>query len=417
MRNGRCSGKILRPVQETFLKPRPPDGTSMKGNSDSRGASVGDGFLARLVAFLRSSYWPARLQVDARERWRALLGSGCGILFTAALCRWWAGPDLAFHPWLMAPIGASAVLVFAVPASPLAQPWAVIGGTTLSALVGVFCARAIADPVMAGAAAVALAIGVMFLLRCLHPPGGAAALLAATTGVSLHFLVFPVLANCVLLVLAGVVYNSLTGRRYPHIPAPPSKDSGSPARFTTADLDAALAHYNQVLDINRDDLGELLHQAESAAYQRRFGDLRCGDIMSTEAAHVQFGTPLAEAWQLMREHSVKALPVTDRARRIVGIVTMADFLRHSGPEVHEGIGKRLLGFLQPSGRVHSDKPEVVGQIMSREVRVVSVGRHASELIPLFCEAGHHHIPVIDEERHLVGIITPTNLVRTLYRPL
>jgi CBS domain-containing membrane protein len=77
----------------------------------------------------------------------------------------------------------------------------------------------------------------------------------------------------------------------------------------------------------------------------------------------------------------------------------------------------LLGFLQPSGRVHSDKPEVVGQIMSREVRVISVGRHASELIPLFSEAGHHHIPVIDEERHLVGIITPTNLVRTLYRPL
>jgi CBS domain-containing membrane protein len=390
----------------------------MNGNPNSARVSFSRGFLTRLVTHLKAGFWPARLHVDARERWRALLGSGCGILFTAALCRWWAGADLAAHPWLMAPIGASAVLIFAVPASPLAQPWAVIGGTTLSALVGVLCARAIADPVMAGAAAVAIAIGVMFVLRCLHPPGGAAALLAATTGVGLQFLLFPVLANCVLLVLAGVIYNPLTGRRYPHRPAglpKDSKDSSKPPRFTTADLDAALAHYNQVLDISRDDLGELLHQAESAAYQRRFGDLKCGDIMSTEPAHVQFGTPLAEAWQLMRERAVKALPVTDRVRRIVGIVTMADFLRHSGLEVHEGIGKRLLGFLQPSGRVHSDKPEVVGQIMSREVRVVSVGRHASELIALFSEAGHHHIPVIDDERHLVGIITPTNLVRTLYR--
>jgi CBS domain-containing membrane protein len=406
------------PDLEYFLEPRRPASESMNDHSNSTRAGIHGGLLARWVTHLKAGFWPARLHVDARERWRALLGSGCGILFTAALCRWWAGADLASYPWLMAPIGASAVLIFAVPASPLAQPWAVIGGTTLSALVGVLCAQAVADPVMAGAAAVALAIGLMFLLRCLHPPGGAAALLAATTGVGLHFLVFPVLANCVLLVLAGVVYNSLTGRRYPHRPVAlsrDSRDSGAPPRFTAADLDAALAHYNQVLDISRDDLGELLHQAESAAYQRRFGDLKCGDIMSTEPAHVQFGTPLAEAWRLMREHAVKALPVTDRVRRIVGIVTMADFLRHSGLEVHEGIGKRLLGFLQPSGRVHSDKPEVVGQIMSREVRVVSVGRHASELIALFSEAGHHHIPVIDEERHLVGIITPTNLVRTLYR--
>lgn len=387
----------------------------MNGNFEPASANADDGFLTRWVAFLKANLWPARLHVDGQERWRALIGSGCGILFTALLCRWWAGPDLSTLPWLMAPIGASAVLIFAVPASPLAQPRAVIGGTTLSALVGVLCAKAIVDTAMAGAVAVALAIGLMFLLRCLHPPGGAAALLAATTGVSLPFLLFPVLANCVLLVLAGIVYNSLTGKRYPHRAEPLPKVSGSPSRFTAADLDIALAHYNQVLDISRDDLGKLLHQAESAAYQRRFGDLQCGDIMSMAPACVQFGTPLAEAWQLMIKHAVKVLPVTDRARRIVGIVTMVDFLRHSNPEIYEGLGKRLLGFLQPSGRVHSQKPEVVGQIMSRQVRVVSVGRPASELIQLFSEAGHHHIPVIDEERHLVGIITPTNLVRTLYQ--
>jgi CBS domain-containing membrane protein len=168
--------------------------------------------------------------------------------------------------------------------------------------------------------------------------------------------------------LAGftrVLYNARTGRRYPHRPAALPEDaknsngSRTPPRFTTADLNTALVHYNEVLNISRDDLGQLLHQAESAAYQRRFGDLKCGDIMSTELAHVQFGTPLAEAWQLPRERVVKALPVTDRVRRIVGIVTLADFLRHSGLEVREGIVKRLLGFLEPSGRVHSDKPEVV----------------------------------------------------------
>ena len=76
-------------------------------------------------------------------------------------------------PLLVAPMGASAVLLFAVPASPLAQPWSIIGGNLVSATVGVACASWIADPVGAGALAVALAICAMFALRCVHPPSGA----------------------------------------------------------------------------------------------------------------------------------------------------------------------------------------------------------------------------------------------------
>ena len=87
-----------------------------------------------LRSFL-ASFWPARVRVNARERWRAVIGGGLGILVTAWLCRWGASPQ-TLGPWLVAPLGASAVLVFAVPSSPLAQPWSVIGGNTLSALVG-----------------------------------------------------------------------------------------------------------------------------------------------------------------------------------------------------------------------------------------------------------------------------------------
>lgn len=82
---------------------------------------------------------PAALRVDARERWRAVVGAALGLLLAGLVSRW-AGAQLGIHPWLMAPLGASAVLVFAVPASPLAQPWPVIGGNTASALVGLACA-------------------------------------------------------------------------------------------------------------------------------------------------------------------------------------------------------------------------------------------------------------------------------------
>lgn len=367
------------------------------------------GQITRFIAGL----WPAPVQIDAHERWRALTGAGLGILITALICRWWG--DGGAQPWLVAPLGASALLIFVMPASPLAQPWPVIAGNTLSALVGALCAIAIGDPAWASAAAVALAIAVMFALRCLHPPGGAAALFAALGVTGFEFAAFPILINSVVLVLAGVLYNSLTGRRYPHAQTRPDHSTATSTRFSGADLDAALAHYNQVLDVSRDDLEELLHHAESAAYQRNFGDLRCADIMTREPLTVQFGTPLDEAWALMRARRVKALPVIDRAKRIVGIVTVADFMRHADLDRRDGIGHRLRAFVRRSGKLHSEKPEVVGQIMTRQVRVASDQRNVSELVPLFSVGGHHHIPIIDEDRRLVGIITESDLVRALYR--
>ena len=224
------------------------------------------------------------------------------------------------------------------------------------------------------------------------------------------------LFNSLLMVLAGMAYNSLTGRPYPHTqaaPLPSAAPGGS--RFSAADLDAALAHYNQVLDISRDDLEALLHDAESAAYSRTMGQLRCSEVMSRDPLSVQFGTPLSEAWELMRSRRIKALPVTDRARRIAGIITVADFMRSVDLDQHEGIGQRLRALMRLSGSTHSDRPEVVGQIMTRKVQVASADRFLLELAPLFSEKGHHHIPIIDGEQRLVGIITQSDLVRALYR--
>jgi CBS domain-containing membrane protein len=346
-------------------------------------------------------------------------GAAAGILFAAVFSRLLAGSGTT-SSWLIAPLGASAVLVFGLPASPLAQPWAVVAGNTLSALVGVACASLVPDPALAAGLAVAIALLLMVQLRCLHPPGGAAALLMVVTHTTqFHFALFPVLVNSVLLVLMGVLYNSLTGRSYPRAQLAQPEPGLQPVHgrgFSTADLDAALAHYNQVVDISRADLQSLLEHAEMAAYQRKLGALRCGEVMSRTPVSVQFGTPLQEAWELMRSRRIKALPVVDRALRITGIVTTADFMRIAELERHEGVGERLRQMLRASGLVHSERPEVVGQIMTRQVRVASEDRLLSDLVPVFSVDGHHHIPVIDAEQRLAGMITQTDLVRALYRP-
>jgi CBS domain-containing membrane protein len=267
---------------------------------------------------------------------------------------------------------------------------------------------------------VALAIATMVRLRCLHPPGGATALLMVLThSTHVGYAFHAVLLNCLLLVAAGMLFNSLTGRPYPHRQLAAADHGPRPigTHFTAADLDAALAHYNQVLDVSRDDLQALLEGAELAAYQRTLGGLRCADVMSREPVAVQFGTPLQDAWQLMRERRIKALPVVDRVNRIAGIVTMADFMRHADLDRHDGLRERMRALLRASGISHTDRPEVVGQIMTRQVRVATADRPVSELVPVFSEDGHHHIPVIDAEARLVGVITQTDLFRSLYRAL
>ncbi len=377
-----------------------------------------------LTLRLRLAQWlsdlkPARMRVNARERWRVAVGAGIGLLFTALVClaMTQGTPGIAGMPWLIAPLGASAVLVFGLPASPLAQPWSVAGGNTVSALCGIACMQVFGASPATAALAVAVAIGAMFALRCLHPPGGASALLVVLSAV--HDPVYalaPVFTHSLALVMAGVVYNNLTGKRYPHrqtlaVPAP----SAAKPAFTEDDLDAVLKRYNQVLDVSHDELQALLAQTELEAYRRRLGALRCRDVMSTKVVTVEFGEPLQTAWRLLREHRIKALPVVDKARRVVGVVTLADFMRHADLDFHHGWVERLRHFLTPSPTPYATKPETVGQIMVRQVRVASAERPLAELVPLFADTGHHHIPIIDDDKRLVGIITQSDVVAALCR--
>lgn len=167
--------------------------------------------------------------------------------------------------------------------------------------------------------------------------------------------------------------------------------------------------------MSRDDLKALLHEAEAAAYQRSLGSLRCRDVMVADVAAVACGTPLDEAWALLRGRKVKALPVVDRVGRVAGIVPRANFLRHTGLDRRTGLSGRLRDFVRPTDRVHTDKAEAVGQIMTCQVRVASADRPPIELVPLFSEAGHHHIPIIDGQQRLVGMLMQTDAVKALLR--
>lgn len=162
--------------------------------------------------------WPHPLVAGNKEIALASLGAGLGLMVAGWVSHWMLG---SVNLWFVAPMGASAVLLFAVPASPLAQPWSIVGGNLVAALIGVSCGKLIGDPGIACGVAACLAIGVMFKLRCLHPPSGAVALTAILGGEGVKqlgyaFVWSPVLLNSVLMALLAIVFNNLLGRRYPH---------------------------------------------------------------------------------------------------------------------------------------------------------------------------------------------------------
>lgn len=208
------------------------------------------------------------------ERIVASLGAVIGIVLTIIVCREFP-LVIADLPIIIAPLGASAVLVFAVPASPLAQPWPVVGGNIISTLVGVAAVHMIPQVIVAAGVAVGGAILIMSLLRCLHPPGGAAALTAVIGSQSIHaagygFAFAPVAINSIALVSIGIFFHRATGRSYPHRPAP-LPVSVEPAGLHLADIDAALEEMHESFDIDRADLDALLTRAERHALSRRTG--------------------------------------------------------------------------------------------------------------------------------------------------
>lgn len=217
-----------------------------------------------------------------REKLISGLGGGIAIFAVFALTR---QAELSLHSEtvLIASFGASAVLLFAVPHGPMSQPWNVIGGHMISALIGVILHQAIAGTILACALAAGLAITAMHYLRCLHPPGGASALIPillgpTADGYGLSLALFPIGTGALAMVVMAVVFNlPFTWRRYPlWLAARLSKkedDEIAPGYpdISHADFVAALAEIDTYMDIAEEDLLRIYYLAtkrDAAAHRR-----------------------------------------------------------------------------------------------------------------------------------------------------
>ncbi|WP_262410314.1 HPP family protein [Pseudomonas sp. N40(2020)] len=112
----------------------------------------------------------------------------------------------------MASFGASCVLAFGMPESPLAQPRSIIGGHLVSTLIGLLILSTLGSSWWAGALAVGLALVAMQQTRTLHAPAGANPLIVLAAGAPFSFLVTPVLTGSIVIVVVASCLNNIRSR-------------------------------------------------------------------------------------------------------------------------------------------------------------------------------------------------------------
>ncbi|MDN3640602.1 HPP family protein [Simiduia curdlanivorans] len=330
---------------------------------------------------------------------------------------------------LLASMGASSVLLFGLPNSPLASPWSFVGGHIIPAAIGVGCSWVIQDMALLAAVTIALTLLCMYTFECIHPPGGATALVpvfaAYEQPLGFDFLLYPVASGVLILLLLSLFFK----RWVLHKPLINTSDDFDPKHqsqnrpplkrhgLQPEDFLRALNSADTVLDIGEQDLESLCHKAQSFAYERQQDAFTCASIMSRDVITVSSSTAAADAWKLFHKHRISSMPVVD-GQRLVGMVSSVDFFKNLTNKPYWSLLRQLSRLVHKRksrfGRRRTVAELMVGQAHLVKARDTS---HIVALIPLLSDAGYHHIPVVDAQDMLVGIITQSDLIAGLYGQL
>lgn len=317
---------------------------------------------------------------------------------------------LALH--LIAPFGASAVLLFAVPNSPLAQPWSALVGNGSAAVIGVGACLLIDPDALRIALAVGLAILVMIQLRAVHPPAGAVAMTAAMSPepvreLGFAFVLSPVLLGTALLVVLAHLYARATGRHYPFRqfapPPSPQAPAGHGLGLSETELTAILDRYRQTLNLGVEDLARLIDAAEVQAASHRNGLERVEAIMSRDLVTVGPEASLDAVAGLFQRHGFTSLPVVAEGGRFLGVIFQLHLIRPAD-------GWRDRAARLARGR----RTPRAADLMATDLPRLAPDAPIAALLPLLAEGRTDAVPVV-EGAHITGIVTRTDLIAALAR--
>ena len=341
-----------------------------------------------------------------KDRFLCGIGALLGLLISSFVS-WYAHGD--FHAWYIAPMGASSVLLFAVPASPLAQPWNMVVGNIIAGIIGVTCALFISNLTIAFSIAVALSIFLMMTTDSLHPPSGAVAITAVLGGTTVHelgyaFIFYPVLLNSILLLIVAVIFNRLLGKQYPQIAQlnTRSKDPTPTQKVTIQpqDIQDVLEHQTELLDISEYDLQKIILEAQEKANARIVSEYLCQDIMSKDVIYLHELDDIHKAIDKFKQVNLMSLPVVNVNDELVGTLALYD----------------VVEWFKRAADPRASWEHLVKQIMNPKVVTVKPSQTIQDLVPYFVEKSFNYIPVVEQQK-LVGIISRADMIAALQQQL
>lgn len=369
------------------------------------------------------AFGPAIPPASPQEMLRAGIGVTIGMALTALFITLIPGAE-QLHIRMWASLGATATLVFAVPNSPLAQPWSTFMGNCVSALLVFFLCLYIADNAYILPIAVGLSIAAMIAMRALHPPGGAIAAMGALDPIAVQqmgykFLLSPALGSMSLIFIA-ICYAKLTGRHYPLRQFPEKNIHGTADQRPTErlglskeDLEDILSQYRQSLNLGVEDLARLISAVEIRAASHRTGPLTAGDVMSRDLVTVTADTPLRDIAQIFRTRGFTSLPVVDHQKKFLGVIFQLHLIRKAHDSAFTGnltFRNALSKILDP----HRQQPLYARDIMATHIPTAADNAPVSSLLPALADGECDAVPIL-EDGFITGIVTRTDMIAALAR--
>lgn len=343
----------------------------------------------------------APLRLPSRSQLKAALAASLALAVVAGVSHQLLNP--LEHVVLLASMGATAVLLFGLPHSPLAKPRVVFFGHLIPATIGLLCSHWIPNFAVMAATTMGLVLLVMYRFDCMHPPGGATAMVpviaALQAPLPMSFLLAPVLLN-VLLIL-GV---SVCLQRWLLTPSSPPAAVIAPQA-----LAHAIASHDEPVDVDSDTLQQLFQSAQ--AYMRQQPQpAHCAEITRPLPARARLTDHLSSGWDALSQHSSDVLALESDEGQFVGMLRRLDFLQPSLPQHLWAWRRVLLQLHWHLTRRVSHQPLALLPLW--HVPVVSSQQAISDLVPLFAKPQVTLVAVVDQGR-LQGIIQASDLVQWL----
>ena len=294
----------------------------------------------------------------------------------------------------------------------------------MAGIIGVAVCLTVPDPALRIALAVGASIAAMVLCRAVHPPAGAVAMTAAMSPdtiaeLGFRFVLTPVAAGTIILVVIATLYARLTGRHYPfrHFADPNVNQTSDPAPaerlgLTESELTDILERYSQSFNIGVEDLARLVGAAELQAATHHTGPMTAADIMSRDLVTISPAETHSEIARLFQTHRFTSLPVVDPNNRFLGIIYQMHL-------ISEGVkaSQSNRGFTKAMARIFDRSRHM--QTWAHQIMEVSGPRATPDtpiaaLLALMSQGDVDAVPVL-ENGVIQGIVTQTDMIAALAR--